>query len=388
VPRKVCDVAVTSAATGYLDWASTAPLHPVARQTLLAAIDAGWADPARRYGVARRAQAAWEAAREQVAVVIGARADEVGFAASGTQAAHVAVLGVARARRRVGPDLVLSAVEHSCLLQAAGQAVSAEGQVVTVPVDALGRVDAAAFLHAAGRNGVAAAVLQHANHEVGTLQPVAAVAAGCQDAGVPLIVDAAQTLGRLDPPTGWDLLVGSAHKWGGPAGVGLLAIRTGTRWHSPLPEDDRGLVPGFQNVPAVLAAAAALQAREGERHAEASRLTGLVERLRREIPRLVTDVDMVGDPDPAGRAPHLLTFSVLYVAGEALLGELDRAGLAVSSGSSCTSSALEPSHVLVAMGALTHGNIRVSFGRDSNDADVDALLRALPPAVARLRAGG
>jgi cysteine desulfurase len=102
----------------------------------------------------------------------------------------------------------------------------------------------------------------------------------------------------------------------------------------------------------------------------------------------VTDVDMVGDPDPAGRAPHLLTFSVLYVAGEALLGELDRAGLAVSSGSSCTSSALEPSHVLVAMGALTHGNIRVSFGRDSNDADVDALLRALPPAVARLRAGG
>lgn len=383
----MCDVVVTGAASGYLDWASTAPLHPVARQTLLEAIDAGWADPARRYGVARRARAALEAAREQVAVLIGARADEVGFPASGTQAAHLAVLGTARARRRAGCDIVVSAVEHSCVLQAAARAASSAGRVIDVPVDRLGRVDVAAFGRAMGAPDVAVAALQHANHEVGTLQPVFEVAGSCRGAGVPLIVDAAQTLGRLDPPLGWDLLTGSAHKWGGPAGVGLLAIRTGTRWKSPLPEDDRGLVPGFENVPAILAAAAALAACEQERRAEAPRLADLVERLRRELPRLVTDIDVVGDPDPAGRAPHLLTFSVLYIAGEALLAELDRAGLAVSSGSSCTSSALEPSHVLVAMGALTHGNVRVSLGRDSSDADVEALLQALPPAVGRLRAG-
>jgi cysteine desulfurase len=179
------------------------------------------------------------------------------------------------------------------------------------------------------------------------------------------------------------LLTAAAHLWGGPPGVGVLAVRTGTRWRSPWPEDERGY--GFENVPFVLAAAAALVAREDERRAEAVRLSALVDRIRRELPLSVPDVDLVGDPDPVGRVPHLLTFSCLYVEGEALLAELDRAGIAVSSGSSCTSSALTPSHVLVAMGALTHGNIRVSMGRTTTDDDVDLLLSVLPAAVERLR---
>lgn len=376
-----------SAPPGYLDWASTAPLHPAARETLLAALDLGWADPARRYAAARRARAALEAAREQVAALVGARPDELSFPSSGTQSVHLALLGTVLARRRSGPDVVVSAVEHSCVLQGAAQATAGAGRAVSVPVDRTGRVDPAEFAATAAAPGVAVAALQHANHEVGTLQPVAEVGAACRTAGVPLLVDAAQSLGRVDPPVGWDLLAGSAHKWGGPAGVGLLAVRTGTRWRPPMPEDDRGPVPGFGNLPGILAAAAALQCCEDERRAEAGRLSGLVERVRREVPRLVPDVDVVGDPDPGGRLPHLVTFSVLYVAGEALLGELDRAGVAVSSGSSCTSSAVEPSHVLVAMGALTHGNVRVSFGRDSTERDVDLLLAALPPAVRRLREG-
>ncbi|HVV29872.1 MAG TPA: aminotransferase class V-fold PLP-dependent enzyme [Mycobacteriales bacterium] len=371
----------------YLDWASTAPLHPVARATLVAALDAGWADPARLYGLGRRARAAFEAAREQVASLIGARADEVSFPASGTAAAHLALLGTAAARQRVGRDVVLSAVEHSCVLAAAGYATRDGGSVHEIEVDRAGRVDLSAFTAALAQPGVALASLQSANHEVGTLQPVDAAGAACAAAGVPLHVDAAQTLGRLDPPARWDLLSASAHKWGGPPGVGVLAVRTGVRWHSPAPEDERGggRVPGYENLPAVLAAAAALAALEGERRDEAVRLTALVERVRAEVPQHVTGVQMVGDPDPAGRAPHLVTFSCLYVPGEALLAELDRAGVSVSSGSSCTSSALTPSHVLVAMGALSHGNIRVSFGRDSTDADVDRLLAVLPGAVARLR---
>lgn len=371
----------------YLDWASTAPLHPAARETLLAALDAGWADPARLYGVARRARAAYEAAREQVGALIGARADEVWFPASGTASVHQAVLGTALARRRVGRDVVVSAVEHSSVLAAADWATAGDGQVHTIAVDHLGRIDLAAYTDAVTRPGVTLASLQSANHEVGTRQPIAAAYAACAAAGVPLHVDAAQTIGRLDPPATWDLLSASAHKWGGPPGVGLLAVRTGVRWRSPGPEDERGggRVAGYENVPAVLAAAAALAARESERVAEAARLGALVDRVRAEVPAAVSDIDVVGDPDPAGRAPHLVTFSCLYVPGEALLLELDRAGVAVSSGSSCTSSALTPSHVLVAMGALSHGNIRVSFGRDSSGADVDRLLAALPPAVARLR---
>lgn len=372
---------------GYLDWASTAPLHPAAADVLRTVIGdlspadgpGAWADPLRLYGTSRRARAALEAAREQVAGLVGARADEVSFPPSGTAAVQAALLGALAARVRVGRTVVHSAVEHSCVL-----AVAREAEAVSVPVDAAGRVSAAAFGAAVREPGVAVATLQSANHEVGTLQPVDAVREACAAAGVPLHVDAAQSLGRLDPPASWDLLTGSAHKWGGPPGVGLLAVRTGTRWRPPGPEDERG--GGFQNVPAVLAAAAALAACEDERRAEAVRLTGLVERIRAEVPALVPDVEVVGDPDPAGRLPHLVTFSVLYVEGEALLTELDRAGLAVSSGSSCTSSALTPSHVLVAMGALTHGNVRVSVGRTTTDADVDLLLSVLPGAVARLRA--
>jgi cysteine desulfurase len=369
----------------YLDWASTAPLHPAAAAVLSEVLQThspgaepgAWADPQRLYGSARRVRAALDAAREQVAALLGARADELTFPPSGTTAVHAALLGTLAARARVGRRLVHSAVEHSCVL-----AVAAQADGDPVPVDAYGRVSAAAF--AARLPGAAVASLQTANHEVGTLQPVTEVAEACREAGVPLHVDAAQSLGRLDPPVGWDLLTASAHKWGGPPGVGLLAVRTGTRWRSPWPEDERG--SGFANVPAVLAAAAALAAMEAERRAEAPRLAALVERVRREVPALVPDVDVVGDPAPGGRAPHLVTFSCLYVEGEALLLELDREGVAVSSGSSCTSSAITPSHVLVAMGALTHGNVRVSFGRTSTDADVDRLLAVLPAAVARQRA--
>ncbi len=368
----------------YLDWASTAPLHPAAAQVLgellgdftPADSPGAWADPMRLYGSARRVRAALDAAREQVAGLLGARPDEVSFPPSGTAAVHAALLGTLAARARAGRRLVHSAVEHSCVL-----AVAAQAEADPVPVDDLGRVSAAGF--AVAVPGAAVASLQSANHEVGTLQPVAEVAAACARAGVPLHVDAAQSVGRLDPPAGWDLLTASAHKWGGPPGVGVLAVRTGTRWRSPWPADERGW--GYENVPAVLAAAAALQAVEGERRAEAPRLAGLVDRVRREVPAAVPEVDVVGDPDPAGRAPHLVTFSCLYVEGEALLLELDRAGVSVSSGSSCTSSALTPSHVLAAMGALTHGNVRVSFGRSSTDADVDRLLAVLPGAVERLR---
>lgn len=368
----------------YLDWASTAPLHPAAAAVLgeiLAAHSpaddpAAWSDPMRLYGSARRVRAALDAATEQVAALVGARPDEVSFPPSGTAAVHEALRGVLAARARAGRRLVHSAVEHSAVL-----AVAATADGVAVAVDRVGRVSVEEF--GAALHGAAVASLQSVNHEVGTIQPVAAVGMAARAAGVPLHVDAHQGLGRLDPPTGWDLLTATAHAWGGPPGVGLLAVRTGTRWIPTWPAAERG--SGHPNVPGILAAAAALQAVEDERQAEAPRLTALVERLRREVPRLIPDVDLVGDPDPAGRAPHLLTFSCLYVEGEALLGELDRAGVAVSSGSSCTASALTPSHVLVAMGALTHGNVRVSLGRTTTDAEVNHFLAALPAAVARLR---
>ena len=372
----------------YFDAASTAPLHPVARQALTAALDEGWADPARLYRSGRQARMLLDAARETVAEVLGARPDEVSFTASGTQALHLGILGALAGNRRRGSHLVHSAVEHSAVLHTAERWELAGpgaggGEVTVVPVDRLGRAAPEAFA-AALRPDTALAVLQSANHEVGTLQPVAETAAACGD--VPLLVDAAQSAGRLDPPAGWSLLTASAHKWGGPAGVGVLAVRKGVRYASPLPADERerGRVPGYVNVPAIVAAAASLRAVRAEADRENARLRALVERIRLRVPRLVPEVEVVGDP--VHRLAHLVTFSCLYVDGEVLLGELDRAGFAVSSGSSCTSSTLTPSHVLAAMGVLTEGNVRVSLPFGADEAHVERFLAVLPEIVAGVRA--
>ncbi|WP_344469444.1 cysteine desulfurase/sulfurtransferase TusA family protein [Kitasatospora kazusensis] len=367
----------------YFDVASTAPLHPVARQALTAALDEGWADPARLYRSGRQARMLLDAARETVAEVLGARADEISFTSSGTQAVQLGMLGALKGNRRRGGRLLHSAVEHSSVLHTAEQHLAEGGEVAVVPVDRLGRVDPAGY---DPDERTALAVLQTANHEVGTLQPVAEVAERCREAGVPLLVDAAQSAGRLPVPGGWSLLTASAHKWGGPAGVGVLAVRKGVRYASPLPADERerGRVPGYVNVPAIVAAAASLRAVRAEAEQENARLHALVERIRTEVPRLVPEVEVVGDP--ARRLPHLVTFSCLYVDGEVLLTELDRAGFAVSSGSSCTSSTLTPSHVLAAMGVLTEGNVRVSLPHGTAEADVARFLDVLPGLVAGVRA--
>jgi cysteine desulfurase len=363
----------------FLDAASGAPLHPVAREALLAALDDGWADPARLYGAGRRARLLLDAARESIADGLGARADEVSFIANGTQALHAATLGALAGHDRAGTGFVHSAVEHSAILHAA----QLHGASTSVGVDSLGRVDAEAFVAAACNAKVAAAPLQAANPEVGTRQPVSDVAS--RIAPVPLVVDATQTLGHAPTPDGWAVVAADARMWGGPT-LGVFAVRTGVRWRTPYPEDEReaGRVPGVPDVASIVAAAASLRAVLAERDEQAARQSALVDRIRREVATAVPDVDVVGDP--RDRLPHIITFSCLYADGEALLTGLDRRGFAVSSGSSCTSSTLEPSHVLVAMGALTSGNIRVSLHAGTTEAEVDEFLAVLPSVVADVRA--
>jgi cysteine desulfurase len=373
--------------SGYFDAATAAPLHPVARQALVAALDDGWADPGKLYAAARRAGQLLDAARNAVATALAVREDEVCFTGSGTSAAHAAVLGLAGpAGAGGGVVLVHSAVEHSAVLHAAAHRSAAGGRAVGVPVDRLGRVDLDAWQRAVSAPGVRLASLISASHEVGTVQPVTEAAAACAEAGVPLFVDAAQSLGRVPVPEGWSVLSGSAHKWGGPPGVGVLVVRKGVRWSSPYPADERGsgCAPGAPGLPTIVAAAAALRAAVEEAPAQAARLSPLVDRIRTMVAATVPDVEVVGDP--ADRLPHLVTFSCLYVDGEALLHALDRHGFAVSSGSSCTSSTLRPSHVLEAMGVLSHGNVRVSLHRETAQEEVDRFLAVLPGVVAGLRA--
>ncbi|MBW1599177.1 cysteine desulfurase/sulfurtransferase TusA family protein [Streptomyces sp. JJ38] len=375
----------------YFDAASATPLHPLARQALLAALDEGWADPARLHREGRRARLLLDAARESAAESVGCRPDELVFTPSGTHALHTGVAGVLTGRRRTGRHLLVSAVEHSAVLHAAERHAADGGTVTEAPVDRGGRVVPEKFAGLLRPGGpepgeaTALACLQSANHEVGTVQPVAEVAAACREADVPLLVDAAQSLAWGQVGGDWALLAASAHKWGGPSGVGLLAVRKGVRFSPPGPRDEResGRAPGFENLPAIVAAAASLRAVQAEAAAEAERLRPLVDRIRQAVPERVGDVEVVGDP--LRRLPHIVTFSCLYADGEALLHALDEAGFSVSSGSSCTSSTLTPSHVLRAMGVLSEGNIRMSLPRGTTAEEVDAFLRALPEAVRSVR---
>jgi cysteine desulfurase len=371
--------------SGYFDAASGLPLRPAARAALEAALDRGWADPTRLHHAGRVARQLLDAARASIATSVGALPQEVMFTASGTAAIQAGVLGLARGRRAQGPVVVAGAVEHSAVLRSADWAMAGEDPVL-VPVNPHGQVEVDAFAEALGAPSVGLACLQHVNHEVGTVQPLAPVHEAARAAGVPLLVDASAALGSLQPPSDWDVLVGSAHKWGGPAGVGVLVVRSGVRWRSPLPTDESGRQAGFPDVPAAVAAATALEHANADLPRSAATRTRLVDALRRRVPELAEGITVLG-PDQ-GRAPHITCFTILYADGEVLVGELDRAGFAVSSGSACTADTRRPSHVLAAMGAITHGNLRVSLPPDVTDADVEAFLDALPAAIGAARDAG
>lgn len=378
----------TPAGRVYLDAGGRAPLLPEARAAFHEALDQGWSDPRRLHSEGRRARALLDGAREAVAGAVGARTDEVDLAPSHTAGLHGAVLAVARGRRRAGRDVVVGAVERSAVLAAAEFAAAepwtpAAGSRVVVGVDPHGRVDLDAYVAALRSPGVALAALQHANGEVGTVQPVEAVHEGAREAGVPLLVDAGASVGHLAVPAAWDVLAADPGDWGGPPGVGVVVTRAGVRRAPSWPDDEERWFPGGVSVPAALAAAVALQSASAARVAQDARRRALVERVRARVAADVPDVEVVGDP--VDRLPHVVTFSFLYVDGEALVTELDRLGLAVGSGSACTSSALEPSHVLAAMGVLTHGNVRLGISADVTATDVERFLAVLPGAVARVR---
>jgi cysteine desulfurase len=233
----------------YFDAASGEPLDPAGREAYLAALDEGWAGADRLYREGRRAGMLLDAAREAVAEVLGCRADELVFTASGTSAVHQGVLGLAKGRTRAGRTLIAGAVEHSSVLHAAELAAQRiEGERVLAPVDVHGRVlleslaelfERTRLRHASVTTPVGLLAVQSANHEVGTRQPLTEIARLAAEHGVPLLVDAAASIGREPVPSGWSVLSCSARKWGGPAGVGVLAVRKGTRFAADWPQDER-----------------------------------------------------------------------------------------------------------------------------------------------------
>jgi cysteine desulfurase len=223
-----------------------------------------------------------------------------------------------------------------------------------------------------------------ANHEVGTRQPVTEALAACRAAGVPLLVDVTHTLGRLDPPEA-DLLVADAHMWGGPAGVGILAVSSGTPWRpiGPLDEREGNRNPGPPAVALITVAARALEWACSHSESDNSRAHRITEEIKTELSHRVPGLTWLGDPD--SRLPHLLAFSCLYTDAESLVGGLDAAGFAVSSGSSCVADTQRPSHVLTAMRAPSGGNIRISLPWGAS-VKVSEFAAAVEHVVQRIRA--
>ena len=380
------------AVSPYLDHASTTPVHPAALAALVEATAEAFADPSRLYGAARTARIALDVARERVATAIGGRVEEVVFTSGGTESCNLAVVGGARAAAaaRKPKRIVVGAVEHTAVLHAA-QGLEPDGfEVVVLGVDEHGTVDLDA-LRAACADGAGLVSIQTANQEVGTIQPVAEAAAIAREAGALFHTDACMTVGHLPIDVGAlgvDMLSGSSHKAYGPKGAGFLWARRGVRVRPALVGDDRerGRRAGLENLPAIAGMAAALEARGAEIAAEAPRLRALTDGMRAALPGLVDDLVLHGHPDE--RLPGLVAFSLLYVEGEALLLGLDKAGIAVHSGSSCTSSAQEPSHVLAAMGAPDAGlDPRVAGQRVDGGRRRRVPGRAAPGRGARPRGG-
>jgi len=374
--------------------AVSGPIHPAALATLSAAWAAGWADPRRLYGEARRARALLDQARAVLAEGLGVRPEELSFLPDGPEALRAGLAGLRYAGRRRGAGLVASAVEHSAILSPARYAAAqapdgdAAAGLVEVPVDHLGRVDLGAWEGSLGAPGVALAALQAANAEVGTRQPLTQAHDVCRRHGIPLLVDATASLGRDPAPTSYDVLAGDARSWGGPPGVGVLVVPARTRWRRPGPpsELEGGRSDVAPTIPLALAAAEAWRQLAAEAETERREARALVDRIRAAA-AAIPETEVVGDP--VDRLPHVVTCSALLADGEALVLELDRRGFGVASGSACTASTMEPSHVLAAMGALTHGNVRVTLPLGAvvpdRAATVERFCAELPGAVAAVR---
>jgi len=371
----------------YLDNGSATPLHERAREALLAALD-GFGDPLRLHARGRAARRILDDARETVAGALGAQPDEIVFTSGGTESVALAIWGGARPVRETGRRIVVGSIEHPAVGGVCHTLETDGFEIVLVPVDGFGRIDLDVFAAEVRKPGTLLASLQHANHEVGTIQPIAEAARLCREAGVLFHTDACQTVGRLPVDTGaleLDLLSLSAHKFSGPPGVGALYVRRGVPVAAyPCGDDrERKRRSGMENVPGIAAMAAALAASLEEVPAQAARQWDLTDRLRRGIQERVPGARLHGHPTQ--RVPHLVCFSVPDLDSETLMMALDDRGFRLSVGSNCSGAAHEPSPVLEAMGTPNTPGFRIGVGRDTTEEDVGRLLAVLPDLVDELR---
>ncbi|HUQ15244.1 MAG TPA: cysteine desulfurase family protein [Gemmatimonadales bacterium] len=377
----------------YLDHAATTPVRPEVLEAMLPYLtNQAFGNPSSAHRFGRAARAGIEQARREIAQAVGAEPNQVIFTSGGTEADNLGIIGTALAARDRGGNVcaVVSAIEHKAVLEAAHAVCHLGGREVVLPVDEDGQVSLDALDQAlAGRPALVS--IMWVNNEVGVVQPVVEIARRCHAAGVVFHTDAVQAFGKVPVAVGdlpCTLLTLSGHKIGAPKGIGALIVRDRKAIEAIIHGGGQqyGIRPGTENVAGAVALGRAALLAAREQPEEAPRLRALRDLLAERLWATVPDLVVNGaGPDSA---PHVLSVSVAGADSEALLMHLDLAGVAASSGSACSTGAVEPSHVLVAMGVpreLALGAIRFSFGRESTAEDVDRVAELMPAVVAKVR---
>lgn len=375
----------------YLDHNATTPLDPEVADRIAQAMRDVWGNASSVHHFGQQAKSALDQARGQVASLIGAEASELVFTAGGTESDNIAIRGAAEAIEPSGrKHLVVSAIEHEAVLNTVKSLAKRGWRVTIVPVDASGIV-AIDRLRDAVADDTALVSVMHANNEIGTIQPIAELAAIAHERGALFHTDAVQSAGKIPidvKALGVDMLTIAGHKFYGPKGTGALWLKRGVRLIAPITggRQERSRRAGTENVPALVGFGVAAALAGQKAITEAPRLAALRDRLEAGIVSSISGTERNGAASP--RVANTANISIDRVEAESLLIGLDLAGIAVSSGSACSSGTLEPSHVLKAMGlphGRTLGSIRFSFGTSNTDADVDRVLKVLPPLVEKLR---
>jgi cysteine desulfurase len=374
----------------YLDHAATTPLHPEARRAMEPFLSDLFGNPSSLHAAGQEARRAVDEARDRMAAALGALAEEVVFTSGGTEANNLALTGTFLACREDRPHFITAATEHHAILDTCQFLKTLGADVTVLPVDGDGLVDPEEVRKALTPR-TALISNMHANNEIGTVAPLAEIAAVAREAGVPFHSDAVQTVGALPvhrEALGVDLLSLSAHKFYGPKGVGALLVRRGTRLR-PLQHgggQERGRRPGTENVAGIVGMARALEFALLDLEAEAARRSALRDRLIEGVRAALPEVILNGHR--TRRLPNNAHFSFPGVEAEPLLLNLDLEGIYASSGSACTAGSLEPSHVMQALGRPPEngsGSLRLTLGRGTTAEQVDTVIDRLAEIVSRLR---
>lgn len=375
----------------YLDHNATTPTHPEVVKAILPYFKEVFGNASSVHQFGQQARKAIDEAREKIANFIGASPKEIVFTSGGTEANNFALKGVVYANEKKGKHIITSSMEHHAVLNPCKYLEKKGFKVTYLPVDKYGLVDPEEVRKAVTKETILISII-HANNEVGTIEPITEIGKIAKEIGIYFHTDAAQTVGKIPVNVNElniDLLSLSGHKIYGPKGIGVLYIRKGTRIQPLIQGGHHELNrrAGTENVPAIVGLGKAIEIAKATMEKESMRLTNLRNRLCSGIGEKIDYVRLNGHPGK--RLPNTLNMSFEFVEGESMILNLDLKGIAVSTGSACTSGSLEPSHVLKAMRvdpAVAQGSIRFSLGKDNTEEDIDYVLEVLPEIVSRLRA--